>query len=221
MPHASLLVLAAASLSGALPPIGALWSARSGTAVIFNFDATSRLAKQAEAGAPGDVFIAADEEWIDYLAKKGAVSGRTIVARNALVAIEPKDSKLKTLSGARRLALAGENVPAGKYARAALERLKLWPEVEKRVVRGDNVRTALRWTASGKVDAGIVYRTDALSEPRVRIFFNFPEDSHEPIVYPAAVLKQSQDPAAAADFVRFCLTKEGRGLLAKAGFKAD
>ncbi len=224
-----LLVFAASSLSEVLPEAAGLWPDSSTVRVAFSFDASSRLARQIEEGAPADVFVSADEAWMDHVSSAGSLAPRTRadVAGNRLVLIVPVSSTV-TINGAadlmraggRRLALAGENVPAGRYARAALESLKVWPAVEGKIVRGDNVRVALRWVASGEADAGVVYATDARGESRVRTAFVFPDESHPPIVYPAAALKASKSPEAAARFVAFLRGPVARGVLERYGFAA-
>jgi molybdate transport system substrate-binding protein len=120
----------------------------------------------------------------------------------------------------KRVGLAGENVPAGKYARAALQALQVWPSVQDRVINGDNVRTVLGWVATGEVDAGAVYATDAKVEARVRVAFSFPPSSYPPIVYPAAIVKSSQQRSDAAQFLNYCASEAGMAVFLSAGFTA-
>ncbi len=223
----TLTVLAAASLADVMPKLAAAWPGAAKAKPTFDFDASSRLAKQVESGLKADVVVTADQEWMDYLAKKSLIREKTrrVVARNSLVAVAPAASKAeaaapKDLRGAawKRLALAGETVPAGRYAKAALERLGLWEELSARVVRGQDVRSTLHWAAVGEADAAIVYATDAGVEPRVRVLFTFPEDSHEPIVYPAAVLEASASADAARSFVEFCGSAAAAPIWRAAGF---
>lgn len=224
-----LLVLAASSLADALPPLAAVWREAGGATVRFSFDATSRLAPQVVQGAPADVFVSADRRWIEWLrARDGLRPGtETVLATNGLVAVVPAaasfvprdpaglaDSRIGTL------ALAGENVPAGRYGRAAVELAGIWPEVRGRVVRGGSARGTLEWVARGEADVGVVYRTDALSEPRVRTAFAFPPESHQEVVYPAAVVAGSGRPEEAAAFLAFARSEEGRAILERAGFGA-
>lgn len=229
-PHAeepAVVVLAAASLTESLQKVATRWSSEGHPKVTLSFDASSRLARQIEAGAPADAFFSADQEWMDYLAGRGLIDPATRVTLlgNALVAIAPAKSAL-TLHDARdlarpellHLALAGENVPAGKYARAALESLGVWGAVEDRVQRGDNVRSVLSWVAAGEADAGVVYATDAAVEPAVKLAFTFPESSHPPVSYPAAVLRGANDARSAADFLSFCQGAEGMAVFLAAGF---
>ncbi|MBI3299644.1 MAG: molybdate ABC transporter substrate-binding protein [Elusimicrobia bacterium] len=220
---AFLTVLAASSLVDVLPRLAEAWTRESGVRVALSFDASSRLAKQAEEGW-GDVFISADAAWAAYLEGKDAVLGpRRLLAGNRLVAVVSSSSAVRIASAAdlpeaRHLALAGENVPAGRYATAALERFGVWDAVKGGVVRGDSARTALKWTASAEADAGIVYATDAAAEPRVRVAFEFPADSHPPIVYPGLVLRRSKRPKDAAGFLDYCAGPSARELWKAAGF---
>lgn len=222
-----LLVLAASSLADVLPPLAAAWREAGGAPVRFSFDATSRLAPQVVQGAPADVFVSADRRWIEWLrARDGLRPGtETVLATNGLVAVVsaaaafvPRDPAGLTDSRVRTLALAGENVPAGRYGRAAVESAGIWPGVRGRVVRGGSARGTLEWVARGEADVGVVYRTDALSEPRVRTAFAFPPESHPEVVYPAGVVAGSDRPEAAAAFLAFARGEEGRAILERAGF---
>jgi molybdate transport system substrate-binding protein len=224
-----LVVLAGSSLTESLQAVAARWSAGGHPAVTFSFDASSRLAKQVEAGVPADLFFSADSDWMDYLGERGLIDDRTRVnlLGNALVAVVPTRSTLAVTSAAElgkpevaRVALAGENVPVGKYGRAALTSLGAWGAVKDRVVNGDNVRTVLGWVATGEADAGVVYVTDARVESRVRIAFTFPATSYPTIVYPAAVLAGSARPTDAADFLAYCKSAEGMAVFTAAGFTA-
>lgn len=224
-PAARVTVLAAASLSDVLPEIEKLWRARGHSPVSFSFAASSRLAGQAQAGFPADLFISADADWMDRLEDRGLLAPKTrrVLAGNRLVAVVLADSPISLAAPAdwaavTRLALADDNVPAGRYARSALEHFKLWERVRENVVRGDSVRMALSWVASGRVQAGIVYRTDAAAEPRVREAFVFPADSHPRIVYPGAVLKTSPHNEEARLFLDFCASPQARAVFARAGF---
>lgn len=223
--QAALTVYAAASLTEVMPALAAAWTARGHPPVRFVFDASSRLAKQIEAGAPADVFVAADAAWMDHLAGRGAVDAATRVtlATNTLVAVVPAGAPFVPAGPAdlarpevARLAVAGENVPAGRYARAALA--DRWPTLAPRVVSGDSVRTVLAWVATGEASAGVVYATDARVEPRVRVAFTFPADRHPPVVYPAAVVAGAASPAAARAFLDWCRGDEARATWQAAGF---
>ncbi len=222
-----LVVLAASSLTESLTDVAAMWTARGNPGVTFRFDASSRLARQIEAGSPGDLYFSADTGWMDYLDARGLVqrASRVNLFGNTLVAIVPAGAPVSLLApadlaepGIRHLALAGEHVPAGRYARAALQDAEAWPAVQARVVNGDSVRTVLSWVATGEAQAGVVYATDARVEPKVQIALHFPPTSHPPIVYPAAVLAETADPAPAAAFLEFCQSVEGMAIFEAAGF---
>jgi molybdate transport system permease protein len=223
----SLLVLAAASLTDVLPRVAGMWEEREGIPVRFSFDATSRLAPQILQGVPADLFFSADEAWMDWVEERGGIQTGTRVTLlgNELVVVVPKDRSFEPASpedlastGLHRLALAGENVPAGRYGQAALESTGVWDAVATRVVRAGNVRGALEWVALGEVDAAIVYRTDAMAESRVRVTFTFPRDAHPPITYPAAVIAGAPHAEAARRFLDFCQTAEARRAFQAEGF---
>lgn len=225
-----LTVFAAASLTNVLQEIGAAYTADSGVKVRFSFAASSALARQIESGAPVDAFMSADQDWMNYLAERRLIdaSSRANVVSNSLVLIAPVDSKLnlKIAPGFRLVDALGTDgrlatgdpavVPVGKYAQAALTKLGVWETVEKRVVAADNVRTALNFVARGEVPLGIVYSTDARTEPKVKIIDTFPTDSHEPITYPAAATRTGGADAAA--FVSYLSGAKAQALFAKAGF---
>jgi molybdate transport system permease protein len=222
-----LLVLAASSLAEVLPAVADAWTRSGGPEVRFSFDATSRLAPQAVDGAPADLFFSADEEWMRWLVERGGVvpgSVRDFVGNELAVVVPAGSPGLEhpaELRGVARLALAGENVPAGRYAREALEQAGLWQTLAPRIVRGGSVRGTLEWVARAEADAGIVYRTDALVQPAVRVAFVFPAGSHRPIRYPAAVLARSARQADAAAFLDFAAGPRGRALFEAAGFLVD
>ncbi len=194
-----LLVLAAASLTDVLESIGAAFTLSSGQRVRFSFAASSALARQIEAGGRVDAFLSADVEWMDYLQSRGLIAARSRrnVASNRLVLIAPKDSEaniklapkvslLAALDGGRLATGDPDIVPAGRYAKAALQALGAWHDIARRVIFADNVRSALAYVARGEAPLGIVYATDAQIDPRVRIVDVFPADTHPPILYPAA-----------------------------------
>lgn len=222
----TLRVLAAASLTDVLPKVTAAWSRQpDALPVELVFDATSRLAAQIESGAPADVFFSADREWMDALDAKGFVLADTRhdLLGNTLVVVVPVDataapSDIGALRSVGRLALAGVNVPAGRYARAALESLGVLADITPRIVEGDNVRTALAWVAKGEADAAIVYATDAKIEPAVRVAFALPVTSHPPIVYPIAALAKGPHVAAARRFVEFARSEPAQATFREAGF---
>lgn len=224
-PAAPLTVLAASSLTESMQQVANAWQAAGNGAVTLSFDASSRLARQIEAGAPADVFVSADVQWSSYLDGKGLTAPGTVLAGNALVAVVgatggyvPKDAAGLADPAVRHLALAGESVPAGAYARSALRSLGVMEALEARVVSAENVRGALAWVASGEAEAGVVYATDARVEPRVRVAFTFPVASYPTIVYPASVVTASTHAADAARFVAFCRTPAAQALFAAAGF---
>lgn len=211
-----LTVFAAASLKNALEAAGAAFTAETGVAVVFSFAGTSVIARQIEAGAPADIFVSADVMWMDYVTKAGAVDPASVrnVAANTLVVVAPRaeDAPLDLAApdalvarlGDGRLAIADpETVPAGRYGRAALGALNLWQPVEGRLAPMENVRVALAAVARGEAPLGIVYASDAAVEPDVAVVARFPENTHPPIVYPAALTKSaSPDALRFLDFLR-------------------
>ncbi len=228
--RADVTVFAAASLKNALDEVGQSWSAQSRAKVLLSYAASSALARQIEKGSPADLFISADLEWMDYLAQRKLVTETTRVnlLRNELVLIAPKDAKISVelksglklgdLLGNDRLSMADpDSVPAGKYGKAALEALGLWPQVAGKIIRADNVRTALNFVARAEAPLGIVYRTDAAAEPKVRIVAAFAANTHPPIVYPAALLADSKNAEAAA-FFSYLKSNAAAGIFRKHGF---
>jgi molybdate transport system substrate-binding protein len=224
------VVFAAASLKNALDDAGAAWERETGRKPVISYAASNVLAKQMEAGAPADLFFSADLDWMDYAASKGLIrpETRANLLGNALVLIAPKDSSLQvslrpgldlgSLLGQERLAMGHvEAVPAGKYGRAALESLGAWEGVKGRLAQTENVRAALVLVSRGEAPLGIVYRTDAATDPKVRIVAAFPEGSHPPIVYPVALTKDSANPDAAS-FLAFLKSGRARPHFEKQGF---
>lgn len=226
---ADITVFAAVSLTDVLQDIAKSYEAETHSHVTFSFAASSALAKQIESSAGADIFISADRDWMDYLDSKGLIehATRKIIAGNALVLIAPADDRtavriesgfpLANLLGGGRLAMADpESVPAGKYARSALVALGVWPSVQDRIVAAENVRVALAYVARKEAPLGIVYKTDAVAEPKVRIVGTFPENTHEAIVYPAALTKDAQPQAAR--FFDYLTGSKARAIFRKAGF---
>jgi molybdate transport system substrate-binding protein len=226
-----LLVFAAASLTDALGEVDRAFTARTHIEVRASFAASSVLAKQIEAGAPADVFFSADLDWMDYLdARKLLRPGsRHDVVSNRLVLIAAADSgvSLKLAHGVDfgpalgpdgKLATGDPgSVPVGKYAAAALRNLGVWDQVSPRIVGAENVRAALAFVARGEAPLGIVYRTDALAEKRVRVVAEFPADSHPPITYPVALtLHAGPEAAQFEDFIR---SKAAAAIFRKYGFE--
>lgn len=205
----SITVYAAASLVDVLQEVAADFTRATGIEVRLSFASSAILARQIEAGARADLYLSADQEWMDYLDGRGVLRSdtRLNLLGNRLVFIAPTGSTLAidlsqpgTLAralGRSRLALGDpETVPAGRYARAALQSLGIWQSVSSRMAYADNVRSALAFVARGEASLGIVYATDARVEPRVRIVAEMPADSHPPVTYPVA-LTRSATPAAA------------------------
>jgi molybdate transport system substrate-binding protein len=205
------LVFAAASLKNALDEIARQYEKETGKKVTISYGASSALAKQIEAAAPADLFISADLDWMDYLQTRHLIKidTRGNMLGNRLVLVAPKDSDasikigpglpLVELLGGGRLAMADPKaVPAGKYGRAALESLGVWQAVEPRVASAANVRAALALVSRGEAPLGIVYQTDAAADPKVKIVGTFPEDTHPPIIYSAALTGTSTNGDAAA-----------------------
>jgi molybdate transport system substrate-binding protein len=221
----SITVFAASSMKTALDQIGMAWKAKTNKDILATYASSATLAKQIEQAAPADIFISADLAWMDELADKKLINdkSRKNLAGNTLVLIEAKaaglDSKIENLGatlGTDKLALGDiKSVPAGKYAKAALDKLNLWSAVEKNVVMQDNVRSALALVARGEAKLGIVYGSDAMAEPKVEVLATFPASTHAKIIYPAAVIAASKN-ADAQSFLDFLTSKEAQLI-----FKAD
>lgn len=224
--EAPLTVHAAASLADVLPRIAETFPTTSGP-VRLQFGASSRLARQIEAGMPGDAFFSADSAWMDSLDERGRLrpGSRRVLLENALVVVVPAGSartftSLDELAQAdiTHLALAGEGVPAGRYARAALGEAGVLEALAPKVASADDVRMALAWVAREEAEAGIVYATDAKAEPRVKVAFAIPSTLHPPIVFSAAVLSSSTKPEEALRFLAHCESEGARALFEAAGF---
>ncbi len=222
----AVVVFAAASLKTALDEVAAAWGGETAIA----YAASSALAKQIEQGAPADLFVSADLDWMDYLETRDLIAADTQrnLLGNALVLIAAGKSAgpvditlgfdLAGLLAGERLALADvAAVPAGRYAKAALESLGVWPSVESSLAPAENVRTALAFVAQGETPFGIVYATDAAAEDNVTVVGTFPADSHPPIVYPVALTAAATNPAAAG-FLAFLTGPEASAIFAANGF---
>ncbi len=222
-------VFAAASLQNVMKDIGAAYGKAGGATTTFSFAGSSVLARQIEQGAPADLFVSADPDWMNDLEKHGLIQPgtRKDILTNHLALVAPKDSTihlkiapwfplLQALGGGK-LAMADVAVPAGIYGKAALENLKVWSQVEGQVARAENVRGALNFVARGEAPLGIVYDTDAMVEPGVRIVGLFPDDSHPPILYPAALVKGAGP--GAAEFLRFVEGPEAKAIFEHYGFR--
>ena len=227
-----LLVFAAASLKTALDEINAGQGIVPPANVKISYAASSALAKQIEAGAPADLFLSADLDWMDYVEQKKLMKPgtRSTLLGNRIVLIAPSDSKASVkiapgfdlaglLGKDGRLAMADVNaVPAGKYGKAALEALNVWPSVSGRVAQAENVRATLLLVARGEAPAGIVYATDAAADAKnVRVLDAFPANTHPPILYPAAQLTESKHPQAAA-WLSNLRSAAAKAVFAKNGF---
>lgn len=222
-------VFAAASLKDVLTRIAADWKAQTGKQATLSFAASSALAKQVESGAPADLFISADLKWMDYLDKKGLVQteSRVNLLGNRLVLVGGKSAEpveigpatdLAKLLGDGRLATGlTASVPAGLYAKQALEKLKLWDSVKDKLAESENVRAALTLVSRGEAPLGIVYETDAKADKGVKQIGIFPEDSHDPIVYPAALTKGAEG-GDAAEFLAYLQSKPAADVFEAAGF---
>jgi len=230
--HASdtVMVFAAASVTNAINDLGNLFANKGGAKVTSSFASSSTLAKQIEQGAPANLFISADEDWMNYLVERKLIvpQSRCVLLRNRLVLIAPADSTAKVdikpgfplarLLGEGRLAVGDpDHVPAGKYAKTALEKLEVWPEAEKRLARGNDVRAALALVERGECPFGIVYSTDAAISKKVKVVGTFPKDTHRPITYPAGLVVGKDTPAARS-FLDFLKTPEAKSIFEKYGF---
>lgn len=228
---AEITVFAAASLRTALDAAAAEWRAATGDEVALSYAATPALARQIEAGAPADIFIAASADWMDELERQGLIvpgarrdffgSRIVLVAHGGGSAAEDigPDFDLAGRLGDGRLAMAMvDSVPAGIYGRQALESLGLWDAVAPRVAQAENVRAALALVATGEAPYGIVYATDAVAEPRVSVAGTFPDGSHDPIVYPGAIIEGSPAPDAARSFLDWLASSQARAIFAAQGF---
>ncbi len=226
----NLTVLAAASLRESLDEVVTQFQRSSNVKVVLAYAASSALAKQIENGAPADVFISADLDWMNYLEQRKLLRAgtRSNLLRNRLVLVAPAGSRvaveikpgfaLDKLLGDGKLSMADpDSVPAGKYGKAALEKLGVWSGVERKVVRGDSVRTALNFVARDEAPLGIVYETDAFAEKRVVVVARFPADTHPAIIYPVTALAAAKHPATPA-FLGYLKSREARALFEKYGF---
>jgi molybdate transport system substrate-binding protein len=223
-----LTVFAAASLTDSLKEIGADYTQQTGQKIEFNFEASSVLARQIMVGAPADIFFSADETQMDRLAGKGLIDPATRRDRlgNTLVVVTPADSTLQIQSAAdlagdsvKQIALGDPKaVPAGVYTKAWLMKLKLWDAVKPKVVPTENVRAALAAVASGNVDAGVVYKTDAMISKHVKIAYEVPRADGPDIRYPMAVVKASAEADAAKKFLDYLDSDKAAVIFKRYGF---
>jgi molybdate transport system substrate-binding protein len=226
----SLVVFAAASMKNALDDIDAAYTAKTGVKVVASYAASSTLARQIEQGAPADIFLSADTDWMDYATTKKTIneSTRVNLLGNSIVLIAPKDSRIDHVTigqGFDLARLAGDGkiatgdvkaVPVGKYAKAALEKLGAWQAAEPKFAMAESVRAALTLVARGEAALGIVYSTDAKVEPGVKIVGTFPADSHPAIIYPVAATATAT--AEAGGYLAFLRTSAAKTILEKYGF---
>lgn len=226
----TLTVFAAASMKNALDDIDAAYTAKTGVKVTVSYAASSTLARQIEQGAPADIFISADTDWMDYAIGKRTISEPTRVnlLSNSLVLIAPKDSGIDNISiaaGFDLAKLAGDSkiatgdvksVPAGKYAKAALEKLGAWQAAEPKFAMAESVRAALTLVARGEAGLGIVYSTDARVEPGVKVVGTFPAGSHPSIIYPVAATMTAKP--GTSDYLAFLRSTAAKTILERYGF---
>ncbi len=229
----AVLVFAAASQKDALDAVIAAYGKAGKGPVKASYQSSSTLARQIEKGAPADLFISANPQWMDYLAERNLIDKDTRfdLLSNGLVLVTAKDSKagpvtitpgfdLAGLLGSGRLAVGDpDHVPAGIYAKQALQNLGIWGAVERKLARADNVRAALALVARGETPFGIVYRSDAVADKGVKVVGPFPETSHPPIVYPVAVMAESKHAQAARDFLAFLKSNAAAKIYANFGFR--
>ena len=216
------------SLKDAFSEIGQLNEQRNNVKVHFNFGASGALQKQIETGAPVDVFASAGAKQMDELATKQLIiaSSRTDFVRNVLVLVEPTNSSAiasfadLTKPEVKKIAVGNpKTVPAGQYTEQTLNKLKLLPDIQSKLIYAEDVRQVLDYVVRGEVDAGVVYSSDVLSAgTKVKEVGRAPEDSHDPIFYPIAIVKDSKRKDAAQKFIDLVLSAEGQSILAKHGF---
>jgi molybdate transport system substrate-binding protein len=226
----TLTVFAAASMKNALDDVDAAYTKKTGVKLAVSYAASSALMKQIEQGAPADVFVSADLDWMDYGSQKKVIRDDTRInlLGNKIVLIAPKESKLADVTigpGFDLAKLAGDGrittgdvkaVPVGKYAKAALEKLGAWAAAEPKMAMAENVRAALALVARGEAALGIVYETDAKVEPGVKIIGYFPADSHPPITYPVAATTDAKPETS--DYLAFLRSQAAKSIFEKYGF---
>ena len=217
-------------MKNALDEIDAAFTAKSGIKVAASYAASSMLAKQIEQGAPADIFVSADTDWMDYATARKTINDATRInlLGNSIVLIAPKDSKidhvtigsgfdLARLAGDGRIATGDvKSVPVGKYAKAALDKLGAWQAAEAKFAMADSVRAALTLVARNEAVLGIVYATDAKVEPGVKIVGTFPADSHPAIIYPVAATTTAKPEAP--NYLAYLRSPAAKAVLEKYGF---
>lgn len=225
----SLTISAAASLKDAFSEIAVLFEAKNGKKVSFNFGASGTLQKQIETGSPIDIFASAGEKQMDELAEKGLIeaNNRRDFAQNQLVLIVPKDSKIPINSffqlnnpEIKKIAVGEpKTVPVGQYTEQVFDKLNLKSDLQTKLISAQDVRQVLDYVSRGEVDAGIVYATDAkIAGAKIRIAATATADSHQPILYPIAIIKDSANKQLAQEFIQFLMSEDGQNILQKYGF---
>jgi molybdate transport system substrate-binding protein len=225
-----LTIFAASSLQPSLTTVADAWQAQTGRRVVISYASSAALARQISQGAPADIFVSADREWMDWAEQNRLIRAETRrdLLGNALVLIAPAASTLSLTVepgaplmaslGTGRLAMGDpRSVPVGRYAEAALTTLGLWPELRSRIAGADSARAALALVARGEAPLGIVFQTDARREPRVRVVARFPPNSHPPIIYPFALTAASRS-ADAGPFLDYVSSMPAAALFAADGF---
>jgi len=224
-----LIVSAAVSLKDAFNEIAALNEKRTGTKIHFNYGASGALQKQIESGAPADVFASASAKQMNDLAAKGFIipATRTDFARNTLVLIVPAKAVISSFSDltntlVKKIAIGNpKTVPAGQYTEQTLNRLKLLPQIQAKLIYAEDVRQVLDYVVRDEVEAGVVYSSDAFSAGgKIKVVARVPDGSHDPILYPIAVIKESKQEGAARQFIELVRSAAGQNILAKHGFEA-
>lgn len=227
----NITVFAASSLTNALNDIAAKYQQETGVKTTLSFASSSALARQVALGAPANIYLSANEKWMDYVEQRGAVidNSRVDVLKNNLVMVAPTNypqnnitltaswDLSKALDGTRLAVGNPDNVPAGRYAKQSLEFLHLWKQAEPLLARANNVRSALVLVERGEAQLGIVYKTDAEISKKVKIVAIFPADSHKPITYPMALVKGNDTPAAKA-FYQYLQHDEAKAIFKQYGF---
>ena len=224
------VVFAAASLKNAVDDIAGQWQRETGKKAVISYAASNTLIKQIEQGAPADIFMSADLDWMDYGQQKDLIKpdSRFNLLGNRLVLIAPKDSSvsaniqpgfdLSALLKGGRLAMGNvDAVPVGKYGKASLEKLGVWDSVKDKIAQAESVRAALLFVSRGEAPLGIVYQTDAAADPSVKIVGTFPENTHPPIIYPVALTKESTNADAQA-FLNYLRSPAARAAFERQGF---
>lgn len=229
-----ILVFAASSQRDALDAVIEVYRRTSKAAVRVSYQSSSTLARQIEQGAPADLYISASPQWMDYLEERKLIDAqsRVNIVGNGLVLVAAKNSTARPARigpgfdlaerlGAGRLAVGDpDHVPGGIYAKQALKRLGMWQQIEPKLARADNIRSALALVARGETPYGIVYSSDAMADASVKVIGHFPQHSHLPIVYPAAVTANAKDPQAARDFLAFLRQARAAAIYRRYGFRS-